>query len=291
MSLMAVEGNLKVRHLKSHLMLSLCAGGALVAIASLGLVLFFLSKNGLPYLKPQLFTKMPDNLDVAKGGIAHSITGTLSLLGLASLLSIPLGVMGGIYQVEGKGKFAFLVRFLTDVLGGIPSIVIGIFVYALWVYPVSQAHPGQGFSGYAGGFALGIMMIPLVMRVTEEMLRLVPQALYEAALALGAPRWKTMLGVVLPAARAGIITGIMLALARVAGETAPLLFTILGNEFRGPLDGPIDALPLRLYRYATNADVEQNKIAWATALVLILMILCLSIVARLATRSRMQEDK
>lgn len=288
----------------NFVMLGLCVLAAAAALVLLGMVLYFLTSQGFKYLSPKLFTRMPNALDVKEGGIAHSIFGTLSLLGVASLISLPLGILGGIYQVEARGRFATLVRFFTDVLNGIPSIVIGIFVYAVWVYPVSQRNPGTGFSGYAGGFALGIMMIPLVMRTTEEMLRLVPNALREASLALGATRWRTMWSVVLPVARGGVITGIMLALARVAGETAPLLFTILGNEFFATrpvnllgrewsvpnMNVPIDALPLRIFNYAVGPDNDQHDIAWAAALVLILMILLLSIAARYATRSSVLEE-
>ena len=296
MSLYVSTGRLQRRHVQSRAMLALCTIAALLAIGVLGLVLFFLAQRGLPSLSLKLLTKMPD-----EGGVVHSILGTLSILGVASLISVPLGVLGGIYQREAQGKLALTVRFLTDVLNGIPSIVIGIFVYAALVYPISQANPGKGYSGYAGGVALGIMMIPLIMRTSEEMLRLVPSALREASLGLGASRWRTMLSVVLPVARGGILTGILLAIARVAGETAPLIFTILGNEYLPThkwsgitvptMDGTIDALPLRLYKYATSADEEQNKIAWASALVLILMVLIMSIAARLATRGRVQEDK
>jgi phosphate transport system permease protein len=235
----------------------------------------------------------------------QSILGTLTLLFLASLVGIPLGILGGIYQVEARGPFASAVRFLTDVLNGVPSIVIGIFVYAVWVHPTAQRNPGTGFSAFAGGLALGIMMIPTVMRTTEEILRLVPFSLWEASLGLGATRWRTMWSVVLPAARGGIITGVMLALARIAGETAPLLFTVLGNEFLTTqpvrvagqtlqlptLNAPIDALPLRIYNYATAVDPDQQRQAWAGALVLISLILILSIAARFATRNSVLEDK
>lgn len=292
------------RKVTNAVMLALCASAAAVALFLLGLVLYFLASRGLRFLTPQLLTHMPNSLDVKSGGIAHSIFGTLALLGYASLFALPLGILGGIYQVEARGKFASLVRFFTDVLNGVPSIVIGIFVYAVWVYPVSQRNPGTGFSGYAGGFALGIMMIPLVMRTTEEILRLVPVSMREASLGLGATRWRTMWSVVLPIARGGVITGIMLALARVAGETAPLLFTILGNEFFSSqqltvlgasmtvprMNGPIDALPLRIFNYAVGPDQDQHDIAWAAALVLILIILLFSIAARFATRSSVLEE-
>lgn len=301
MSLYALDSHARLRRAQSAAMLGLCAAAALLAAGVLGMVLFFLAKNGLPHLRLSLLTRVPDNLDVKAGGVLHSIVGTLSILGVAAALSVPVGILGGVYLVEGRGRFAATVRFLVDVLNGIPSIVIGIFVYAALVYPVSQLHPGKGYSGYAGGVALAILMVPLIVRTTEEMLRLVPPTLREASLGLGATRGRTMLAVVLPAARGGILTGVMLAVARVAGETAPLLFTVLGNEFLtthrwGPatvltMDGPVDALPLRLYRYATNADVDQNGIAWATALLLILIVLVLSVAARLATRGRLSEEK
>jgi phosphate transport system permease protein len=294
-----------LRKATSLLMLSLCGGAALLALALLGFVLYFLASQGLKHLNWTLLTQLPNPLDVKAGGVANSILGTLSLLAVASLFAVPIGILGGIYQLEARGRFATLVRFLTDVLNGIPSIVIGIFVYAVWVYPVSQRSPGKGFSIYAGAFALGIMMIPLVMRTTEEMLRLVPNAMREASLGLGATRWRTMWSVVLPIARGGVITGVMLALARVAGETAPLLFTILGSEFFTTQEAtflgrtwtvpsfnePVDALPLRVYKYATGPDPDQNNQAWATALLLILIILVFSVAARLATRAKISEEK
>lgn len=254
-------------------------------MAVLGYILWFLLRQGLAFFKPTLFLRLPDNVNPALGGIRQSIVGSAGILCIALCISLPIGILSGIYQAEARGKISNAVRFLTDVLNGVPSIVIGLFVYAIWILPYALRHPGQGYSGSAGGAALGIMMIPLVMRTTDEMLHLVPQSLWDASLALGTPRWRTMLLIVLPAARNGIVTGVMLALARVAGETAPLLFTVLGNEFEGPFSGPIDALPLRLYKYATAADTTQNAIAWSTALTLILMILILSIVARLVTRS------
>jgi phosphate transport system permease protein len=287
MSLYAADSRVKLRRAQSAVMLGLCGIAAGIGILVLGLVLYFLAVRGLGHLNLKLFTEASGDGD----GFAQSIRGTLQILGVACAIAVPVGILGGIYQVEAKGKFVGTVRFLTDVLNGIPSIVIGIFVYAALVLPISQAYPGKGYSGWAGGVALAIMMLPLIVRTTEEMLRLVPSALSEASLGLGATRWRTMLSVVLPAARGGILTGILLAVARVAGETAPLIFTILGNEFIGKMDGQVDALPLRLFKYATDVDEKHNEIAWAAALVLILMVLCLSIVARLGTRNRMQEDK
>ena len=215
------------RKFVNRLMLILCMLAAGLAISILGLVLFFLLSKGFSSLHLSLFTRVPNNIDVKAGGMSQSVFGTLVLLATASVIGLPLGILGGIYQLEAKGRFASTVRFFTDVLNGIPSIVIGIFAYAAVVAPIAARHPGSGFSAYAGGFALGILMVPTVMRTTEEILRLVPFSLREASLGLGATRWRTMWSVVLPAARGGVIAGIMLALARIAGETAPLLFTSL----------------------------------------------------------------
>ena len=282
-------------------MLTLCMLGAGLAILVLGLVLFFLLSKGFSSLHLTLFTRPPDNINIKAGGMSQSVFGTLVLLGIASVVGLPLGILGGIYQLEAKGRFASTVRFFTDVLNGIPSIVIGIFAYAAVVYPIAQRHPGSGFSAYAGGFALGILMVPTVMRTTEEILRLVPFSLREASLGLGATRWRTMWSVVLPAARGGVITGIMLALARIAGETAPLLFTILGSEYFSThkvggvtiptLNAPIDALPLRIYNYSQDVNPDRQALAWAGAVVLITLILVLSIAARFATRGSVMEEK
>jgi len=273
------------RRVMNALFQVVCGLCAILAILILGYVLWFLLSQGITYFKPSFFTNLPDNVNPALGGIKHSIIGSLNLLGIALCISLPIGILSGVYQAESSGKLSHVVRFLTDVLNGIPSIVVGLFVYAIWILPYALKHPGQGYSGIAGGTALGIMMIPLVMRTTDEMLRLVPQSLWDASLALGTPRWRTMLLIVLPAARNGIVTGVMLALARVSGETAPLLFTVLGNEFLGPITGPTDALPLRLYKYATSSDPVQNSMAWSTALTLLLIILILSILARFLTRA------
>lgn len=299
------NGRLAWRKFVNAVMLRLCSLGAVLAVVVLGLVLFFLVSRGITALTPHFFSAIPNHENEKAGGMQQSIFGTLVLLAIASCIGLPFGILGGIYQVESRGRFASTVRFLTDVLNGIPSIVIGIFVYAVAVYPVAQISHGSGFSAQAGGLALGIMMIPTVMRTTEEILRLVPFSMTEASLGLGATRWRTMLSVVLPAARGGIITGVMLALARIAGETAPLLFTILGNEYftthsasilgmhtqLPTLNAPIDALPLRIYNYAMGVDTDQQHLAWAGALVLILMILLFSIAARTATRNKFMEEK
>jgi len=238
----------------------------------------------------RMLTQGPTPMGVPGGGIRNGIVGTLVLLGVASVIGIPLGILGGVYQIESHGRFAWTVRFLTDVLNSIPSIVIGIFVYIIVVLPTARLHPGQGFSAFAGGVALAILMIPTVMRTTEEILRLVPVALRDASLALGGTRWRTSWSVVLPAARAGIITGIMLALARVAGETAPLLFTAFGNvEFNIRLDRPINAIPLDIFYDATSPYEYLKREALAGAIVLVALILLLSLVTRYVTRDRFGE--
>lgn len=294
-------GSVGRRKFVNKMMLTLCMLAAGLAILILGLVLFFLLSKGFSSLHLTLFTRLPDNINIKQGGMAQSVFGTLVLLGTASILGLPLGILGGIYQLEARGRFASLVRFLTDVLNGMPSIVIGIFAYAVIIIPLAHRNNGQGFSAYAGGFALGILMIPTIMRTTEEILRLVPFSLREASLGLGATRWRTMWSVVLPAARGGVITGIMLALARIAGETAPLLFTILGSEYFSThkvaglklptLNAPIDALPLRIYNYSQDVNPDRQALAWAGAVVLISMILILSIAARFATRGSVLEEK
>ncbi len=296
------SGNVIARKVVNVVMLTLCLLGAALAVAILGMVLYFLMSKGLHSLSWRLVTRVPNNVNYAQGGIAQAILGTLTLIGLASALGLPLGILGGIYQLEARGRFAALVRFLTDVLNGLPSIVLGIFAYAVVVLPTAKAtHNSVSFTAYAGGFALGILMIPTIMRTTEEILRLVPFALREASLGLGATRWRTMWHVVLPAARGGVITGIMLALARIAGETAPLLFTILGNVFFPThkvghltvpsLNAPIDALPLTIYNYSQLPSPVLNNYAWAAAIILILLILVLSIAARYATRGSVLEEK
>lgn len=304
------EGDLTLRKFVNSFMLGLCYAAAGLALLVLGLVLWFLLSQGARYINLALFTKLPDAVNTGQGGMMQSILGTVTLLVLASVVGLPLGILGGIYQIEAKGRLASTVRFFTDVLNGVPSIVIGMFVYAIWVYPMAQrmlksGGTAQAYSALAGGMALGIMMIPTVMRTTEEILKLVPFSMREASLGLGATRWRTMWSVVLPTARGGIITGVMLALARIAGETAPLLFTILGNELIQTqpvnvlgktvnvpaLNQPIDALPLRIYNYATSPDPEQQHQAWAGALVLITLILLMSVAARFATRSKVLEEK
>ena len=214
--------------------------------------------------------------------MANAVVGTLILIGIASVLGIPIGVGAGLYVAEHRGgRLANVVRFLSDVLNGLPSIVVGIFVWQFLVRPVGH------FSALAGGVALGVMMLPTVARTTEEMVRTVPISLREAALALGYARWRTSLTIVLRTAGAGIVTGALIAIARIAGETAPLLFTAFGNNFWSTsLTQPIAALPLQIFTYAISPYDDWHALAWAGALVLIGIILVISIIARIATRSR-----
>jgi phosphate transport system permease protein len=237
--------------------------------------------KGASSLSLAFFTHMPKPVGEVGGGMANAIVGTLILIGVASLIGLPIGIGAGLYLAEKRGTpFANIVRFLADVLNGLPSIVIGIFA---WELLVRRA----GFSAFAGGVALGSMMIPLVTRTTEEMLLVVPTSLREAALALGYARWRTSISVVLRTAMAGIATGVLVAVARIAGETAPLLFTALGNQFWSTsLHQPIAAIPLQIFAYSLSAYDEWHRLAWAGALVLITMVLMISIAARFATRSR-----
>jgi len=254
----------------------------LVAVTPLVVVLGYVVVNGAAAIDWAFFTQLPRPAGEAGGGFANAIVGTLILLGLASIVSLPIGVFGGIWLAEfGNNRAGFWVRYCADVLSGVPSIVVGIVAYGLIVLYMGT------FSALAGGVALGILMIPMIVRTTEEVLRLVPDTYREAALALGVPRWRAIISVVLRTASAGVVTGILLAMARVAGETAPLLFTALGNRFwhRG-LDEPIAALSLQIYQYATGPFDDWHRKAWAGALLLAGMIFIISIAARVATRQR-----
>lgn len=257
-------------------MLSLTGACTLLTVSVLFFILGYLIWNGGRDLTWNFFTKLPAPVGESGGGMANAIIGSGKLLLLAMLFGVPVGVLTGIYLAEFGGKtFGFLVRYTTDLLNGVPSIVIGIFAYAVVVVPTHH------FSTLAGGFALGVMMIPITVRSTEEFLRAVPDPLREAALALGASKWKAILTVVLPAASAGILTGIMLALARVAGETAPLIFTAFGNSFwSSGWNEPIASLPVMIYNYALGAYADWHKQAWAAGLVLLAFVLLVNITTR-----------
>jgi phosphate transport system permease protein len=255
---------------------------AVAVMAPIFLVLFFLVREGASSLDWSFFTQLPKPSGELGGGMANAIVGTFTLLAMAAAIGVPVGVMGGVYLAEyGSDRANSWIRFTADVLNGVPSIVWGMVVYGLLVVPFKT------FSAYAGGVALGFMMIPLVMRTTEEVLVLVPQGYREAALALGIPRWKTITVIVVRTALKGIVTGILIAMARVAGETAPLLFTALGNNFWSHrLSEPISALPLQIFTYATSAYDDWHRQAWAGALVLMGMILSLNILVRVLSRDR-----
>jgi phosphate transport system permease protein len=257
-----------------------CAGSVLLALIPLGFVLFFVVSQGIRALNLEFFTNMPKPVGETGGGMANAIVGTLMLTGLAAIMAVPIGVISGIYMSEYAGtRFASAARFAADTLNGVPSIVIGVFAYGVAVLPFRQ------FSALAGGFALGVMMIPIIARTTEELLLLVPGTMREGALALGATRARAVYSVVLPAALPGIITGVVLALARVAGETAPLLFTSFNNRFfTTKLTQPIASLTVQIYNYAVSPYEDWHRQAWAGALVLVTIVLVCSLAARLATR-------
>jgi phosphate transport system permease protein len=264
----------------SSLFVGFCALSVLVALAPLTLILFFVVGQGLQALNLDFFTQMPKPVGEPGGGMANAIVGTLILTGLGSLLAVPVGIMSGIYMSEYAGsRFAAATRFAADTLNGVPSIVIGVFVYGLAVLPFKQ------FSAFAGGIALGTMMIPIIARTTEELLLLIPGSMREGALALGATRARAVFTVVLPAALPGIITGVVLALARIAGETAPLLFTSLNNRyFSTKLTQPIASLTVQVYTYASSPYADWHRQAWAGALVLVMIVFVCSLLARMATR-------
>jgi phosphate transport system permease protein len=266
----------------SNFMVGLMIAAVIIAVLPLLLILLTLIVKGASSLSLNFFTRPPVPAGETGGGVAHAIVGTLMVVGVASLIGVPLGVGAGIYCAEYPGtRLSKLTRFIADVMNGTPSIVVGVFAWTLIV--ARQKH----FSGYAGSAALAMLMIPMVMRTTEELIKLVPHSLREAALALGYPRWRTSLTIVLRTALPGIVTGSLLAIARTAGETAPLLFTALGSQFMSfNMNEPIAALPLTVFTYAIGPYEEWHRYAWATALVLILVVLMLSIAARLATRRR-----
>ena len=257
-------------------------GCTVAVLIPLVLIFGYLLFKGVGSLNLAFFTSLPKPVGEAGGGMANAIVGTMILIGLASLLGLPIGVATGVYLAEyGYGRVGWVVRFCADVLNGVPSIVIGIYAYTLIVLPM------KGFSAYAGGCALAVIMLPIVARTTEEMLKLVPNSLREGALALGVPAWRATLLVVIRTARAGIITGIMLAVARIAGETAPLLFTAFGSQYwHQGLRQPISSLPVQIYTYAISPFDDWHRQAWAGALVLLSLIFVTSLSVRVLTRGR-----
>jgi phosphate transport system permease protein len=261
----------------NYVMLSLTGVAALAVVSVLFFILGYLIWNGGRSLSWSFFTQLPKPVGEPGGGMANAIVGSLKLLTLAALMGLPVGLLAGVYLAEFGGKtFSFVIRYTTDLLNGVPSIVIGIFAYSLVVLPVKH------FSALAGGVALGMMVIPITVRSTEEFLRAVPGNLREGAMALGASKWKTIVTVVLPAASAGILTGMLLALARVAGETAPLLFTAFGNRFWSPgFEQPTASLPVMIYTYAIAPYDDWHRQAWAAGLVLLGLVLVANLGARL----------
>ena len=270
------------RKFSNLVMLSLTGACAVMTVSLLGLILGYLVWHGGKDLNWDFFTKLPKPVGETGGGIGNAIVGSGKLLLLATLFGVPIGFLGGVYLAEFGGRtFSFIIRYTTDLLNGVPSIVIGIFAYTVVVLPMRH------FSTLAGGFALGVMMIPIAVRSTEEFLRGVPNGLREAALALGASKWKTITTVVIPAALPGIVTGVMLAVARVAGETAPLLFTAFGNRFWSPgWNQPTASLPVMIFTYAISPYDDWHRQAWAAGFVLLGLVLLANIGARLILSRR-----
>jgi len=267
------------RRLLSHLVIVLCATAVLIALVPLALVLFHVVRQGISAVSVAFFTQLPRPVGETGGGMANAMIGSLVVTLLGAVFAVPIGIMSGVYAAEYTGtRLASATRFAADTLNGVPSIVIGVFVYSVAVLPFRR------FSALAGGLALGVMMIPLIMRTTEELLRLVPSTLKEGALALGATRGRAVFTVVVPAALPGILTGILLALARIAGETAPLLFTALNNSFWSTdVTQPVATLTVQIFTYAISPYEDWHRLAWAGALVLVSMVLICSLLARVAT--------
>lgn len=271
-----------IRRWLSNLMVVLMIGAVVVALIPLFFILLNLILKGAGSLSLDFFSKTPAPAGETGGGVVHALVGTLLIVGVASLIGLPIGIAAGVYCAEYPGsRLTWVTRFVADVMNGTPSIVVGVFAWA-WIV-AQQKH----FSALAGSVALSLLMIPMVLRTTEEMIKLVPNSLREAALALGYPRWRTSLTVVIRTTLPGIMTGALLAVARIAGETAPLLFTALGSQYLSfNLDQPMAALPLTVFTYATGPYEEWHRYAWAAALVLIMVVFVLSLGARLAIRRR-----
>jgi len=271
------------RQLTDYFFTGLAAGMSVLVVGTLLAIFAYLALKGAGSLNGAFLTQTPKPVGEAGGGMANALMGSVMILGIASLFGVPVGIGAGIYLAEfGRNRLGQLVRFTADVLNGVPSIVIGLVAYGLVV--VQQHH----FSAFAGGVALAIMMVPTVTRATEEMLLLVPHSVREAAFGLGIPQWRTTVSITLPSARAGIITGVMLAFARIAGETAPLLFTAFGNQFWSfSANQPIAALPLQIFTYAISPFDEWHRQAWAGALMLVILIVGTSTLVRFVFLRRM----
>jgi phosphate transport system permease protein len=283
---MSQEQAYRWRRVVDRLIRSLSVAAIVVAIIPLGLVLWYVTVRGIGGINLEFFTNLPKPVGEPGGGMANAIVGTLKLVGIACLFGIPPGIFAGIYLSEfGDRKFGQVVRFSADVMSGVPSITVGIFVYSLIILRT------KNFSAWAGGFALAILMLPTVTRTTEELLRLVPESLREAALGLGVPRYRATLSIVLRTALPGIVTGIMLAVARVAGETAPLLSTACSNRcWSHSLNEPTASLPVQIYTYAVSPYDDWHRQAWAAAFVLVMLVLVLNLSARLLVRNRVRSS-
>jgi phosphate transport system permease protein len=265
------------RRIRNGVAMTFVVSMAFAAIIPLFLVFFHVVKLGLPALNWDFFTSLPTPVGQPGGGMANSLLGSFVMIVLASIVGVPVGVLGGVYLSEyGKGKIATTMRFAVDLLTSVPSIVVGLYIYTLVVVPF------KSFSAYAGGLALAVLMFPFVVKTTEEVLKLLPQHIREAGLALGIPRWRVILSIVLKGSIPSVMTGVMLGIARIAGETAPLLFTAFGNRFwpRG-LAEPMPSLPVQIYSYAISPFDEWHKQAWAGAFLLMMMVFVFNLVARL----------
>ena len=269
------------RRVANRVAIGACVLATALVVLPLGLLVLRLLESGLRGLSPGFFVHMPKPVGEPGGGMANAIVGTLITVGIGAAIAVPVGVAAGVYLSEyGRERLAGVVRYTADVLAGAPSIVVGVAVFGLLVVPMGH------FSALAGGVALAVLMLPTIVRATEEVVRLVPASYRQAALALGAPGWIATLRVVLPAARAGVTTAALLAVARASGETAPLLFTALGNRFWSVrVDQPIATLPVMIYDYARAPDPDWNSQAWTGALTLLVLVTVLSALMRLATRS------
>jgi phosphate transport system permease protein len=278
------EGPYQRRRITDVVIRGACFAATLLALVPLGSVLYYVLVRGIGGISLDFFTELPKPVGESGGGMANAFVGTLQLVGLACVFGIPPGVLAGVYLAEfGNTKLSRFIRFSADVMSGIPSITVGLFVYALVVMTTKH------FSAYAGGLALAVLMLPTVTRSTEELLKLVPESLREAGLGLGVPQWRVTLRVMLRTAAPGIATGIMLAVARVAGETAPLLFTAFNNRFwAGSHNEPTPSLPVNIYTYAVSPYEEWHEQAWAAALVLVTLVMVLNLTARLLVRHRVK---
>jgi phosphate transport system permease protein len=279
-----MHNNLKRRKILSSSMILITGLFSVFAICALLLILGYIGLTGARALNIGFLINVPKPIGEPGSGIANAIAGTLILISIASMIGLPVGILGGLYLAEfGSNRFGNILRFLIDTLTGVPSIIVGVFAWTVMVRPMGH------FSALAGGVSLAIIMMPIVARTTEEMIRLVPQSMREAALALGAPVWRMSLGVVLRAAAGGVATGAMLAIARIAGETAPLLFTALSyNYMSTDLNQPIASLTYQIYYYAQSPYEEWHAMAWAATLVLVTMILAINISVKILTRQRYQ---